>query len=265
VRGVFARGYGLVLLACKDIRSVIAQSLRFESLDHDFGRTELVEDGGVAHLRIHSPWLDLPGGRHLIDCAASGILAQANWIAGQLLPAFGFATTFEAPAGVALDEYTRLLRAPVRFGAEFNEVSFPAILLDLPLPTSDAAALPSLERAAAKRLEARQRVKAPPIVIAVSDQIRATINRGAPRLSEIAVALGVAERTLQRKLAQSDATFAKLLDDVRRDIAEDLLQEDDVSLVDVAFQLGYSEQSAFNHAFRDWFGTSPSAWRKART
>jgi len=41
----------------------------------------------------------------------------------------------------------------------------------------------------------------------------------------------------------------------------DYLRQPELSLVDIAFLLGYQEQSAFNHAFRTWSGTNPGAWR----
>jgi AraC-like DNA-binding protein len=30
----------------------------------------------------------------------------------------------------------------------------------------------------------------------------------------------------------------------------------------LAYMLGYADQSAFNHAFRRWHGTTPRRWRR---
>ena len=53
-----------------------------------------------------------------------------------------------------------------------------------------------------------------------------------------------------------------LVDEVRREQAMRYVRDSSLSLTEVAFLLGYSDQSAFNHAFRKWFDAAPSAWRR---
>lgn len=53
-----------------------------------------------------------------------------------------------------------------------------------------------------------------------------------------------------------------MLDATRRELAEQYLREPGMTMTEVAFLLGYREQSSFNHAFRDWYGTTPAAWRE---
>ena len=60
--------YGLLLLACRTFREAVEQVMRYESLAHDLGRSELIEFDDYAEYRWHSPWLercsnDCPGGR----------------------------------------------------------------------------------------------------------------------------------------------------------------------------------------------------------
>ncbi|MEG1118669.1 MAG: helix-turn-helix transcriptional regulator, partial [Janthinobacterium sp.] len=87
------------------------------------------------------------------------------------------------------------------------------------------------------------------------------LRQGSARLATVAAALAVTPRTLQRKLADAGTSFQALLDQARYGLARDYLRAPDLSLVDIAFLLGYQEQSAFNHAFRTWSGTNPGAWR----
>ena len=83
------------------------------------------------------------------------------------------------------------------------------------------------------------------------------------RLASIAADMGTSARTLQRKLAEADTTFQQVLDSVRHELPLDYLRQDGLSLVDIAFLLGYQEQSAFTHTFREWSGgTNPGAWRE---
>jgi AraC-like DNA-binding protein len=48
-------------------------------------------------------------------------------------------------------------------------------------------------------------------------------------------------------------------DDLRRDMAIDLLCNTTRSVDDIGFALGFSEHSAFYRAFRRWTGASPGS------
>ena len=73
-----------------------------------------------------------------------------------------------------------------------------------------------------------------------------------------------AESTFERqqRLVRANAVSEQVLDDARHALARDYLRQRDLSLTDIAFLLGYQEQSAFTHAFREWSGLNPGAWRE---
>jgi AraC-like DNA-binding protein len=72
----------------------------------------------------------------------------------------------------------------------------------------------------------------------------------------------VTGRTLQRRLATEGSTFARLVDDVRRERSEAFLRSGDVAVAEVSWLVGFSEQSAFTRAFRRWTGRSPTEYRR---
>jgi AraC-like DNA-binding protein len=80
-------------------------------------------------------------------------------------------------------------------------------------------------------------------------------------VAEIANALGLSTRTLQRRLTSAGKGFAAVLDDVRRARAEALLAAGELDLAEIAFELGYSEHSAFTRAAIRWFDVPPSSKR----
>jgi AraC-like DNA-binding protein len=101
----------------------------------------------------------------------------------------------------------------------------------------------------------------------VRSELVSALSRGdaaPPTSSALARAIGLSERSLRRKLALSGTSFQKLLDEVRREHAEQLLEHGERSITEVAFASGYSDISAFDHAYRRWFGRSPRARRAAR-
>jgi AraC-like DNA-binding protein len=71
-------------------------------------------------------------------------------------------------------------------------------------------------------------------------------------------------RTLQRRLKDVGVNYNDLLNDVRKTLALNLLENQTLALSEIAFSLGYSEVSAFNHAFRRWVGQSPGDYRRLR-
>ncbi|MEJ6000154.1 AraC family transcriptional regulator [Paucibacter soli] len=257
-------GYGLVLCTCADFRSAAAQTCRFEGLAHDLGRSEIIEQGPLASYRWHSPWLALPGGRHLAESVLVGIRSFAVWLAGRDLPGVDIGFTHARPDTLTQADYETLLGVPVRFGAAANELRFPAQLLDAQIANADTSLFPALERLAHERLLSREREarQGPAIVGQVRERIQAQLMHERASLAEVAAALHLSARSLQRKLAEAGSPpFSELVDQTRRELVQRYLREPGLSLTEVAFLLGFRQQSSFNHAFRAWFGCTPAQWR----
>lgn len=72
---------------------------------------------------------------------------------------------------------------------------------------------------------------------------------------------GLHPKTLQRRLAAENTTFADLVDQTRRDTAQRLLLTTDLSLGQICAQLGYSEQSVLTRSCKRWFSATPTAYR----
>jgi AraC-like DNA-binding protein len=92
-------------------------------------------------------------------------------------------------------------------------------------------------------------------------QISQSLSQGIPTVSNIANYFGISGRTLQRRLSDRGYSFQSLVDESRRELAERLLKESEYPLAEVAFMTGFSEQSAFNRAFKRWAGQTPRSFR----
>ena len=249
--------YGLVLLACRDFGQAFEQTLRYEALAHDLGRSRLALQGAAAEYEWISHY---PGAsRHLADSVFAGIQTFGRWLAGGPLPPS--ALTFTHAGSTDTREYTRVFGALPRFNAPANSARFAASLLAWPLPNADITLYPVLQQHAERQLSAR--AEAPPAIVA---EVRAAVIRNLAhdrvRLNTIAAELDVAPRTLQRKLADAGTSFQQVLDKTRYALALDYLRQPGLSLLAIAFLLGYQEQSAFTHAFKEWSGSNPGAWRE---
>lgn len=83
-----------------------------------------------------------------------------------------------------------------------------------------------------------------------------------PTLEALATRLGTTPWTLQRQLANDGTGFRQLLDDTRKQLAEDYLQETNSSLSEIAWLLGFANPPAFHKAYQRWYGVSPGEHRK---
>ncbi len=81
-----------------------------------------------------------------------------------------------------------------------------------------------------------------------------------PDIISISRKLAISKRSLQEKLKAEESSFRNLLEAIRKQMAIDNLAKQNVSICEVAFMLGYSDQSAFNHAFKRWTWQTPKAY-----
>lgn len=74
--------------------------------------------------------------------------------------------------------------------------------------------------------------------------------------------IGIKPRTLQRRLAESGLSYSRLLADLRFDKAAKMLGDTkEISIIEIAYSLGYSQPSHFTRAFRRWTGVSPKKYK----
>jgi AraC-like DNA-binding protein len=93
--------------------------------------------------------------------------------------------------------------------------------------------------------------------------LRTELLKGTCSANSIARLFSMHRRTMSRHLNAEGLAFRRLANQIRFEIACELLENTDMTLSQVAAVLRYSEQSAFTRAFRRWSGQSPSAWRSS--
>ena len=157
-------------------------------------------------------------------------------------------------------EPARVFGCPVVFGAAETEMLIPRSVVELPHPRADSPLLEVLSRHVDARLESL-----PPrgaLLARVSSAIARRIATELPSLASTAAALRMPERTLQRRLAEEGVTHSALVDDVRRNLALELLVDANVTLTEIGYRLHFADPTAFYRAFKRWTGEGPAAYRK---
>jgi AraC-like DNA-binding protein len=160
-------------------------------------------------------------------------------------------------------EHERIFRAPLFFERAQGELVFRKSVLDIPIFMANSELLYNLEDFAGRLLNRLQ--ESSTWSRKVSRLLGEMILRGEKgSIDAVAGSLALSVRTLQSRLRKEQTTYRELHDGIRKRIAQDYLARGEASVCDIAFLLGFSEQSAFNHAFRRWTGSTPREYIKER-
>jgi AraC-like DNA-binding protein len=148
---------------------------------------------------------------------------------------------------------TRLLR-----GQRSAWVTVPRDLLSMSGRMNGDGMRPGLAaQAAGDRTERR-----PDLLSTLRAVLSAYLQDGPLAIDEVAEMAGISARTLQRRLRQAGMSFSELLQQVRFERAASFLRESDVTILEVALQVGYEDPSHFSRAFRRLAGVSPKQYRQ---
>jgi AraC-like DNA-binding protein len=167
---------------------------------------------------------------------------------------------FSHPRPADIGEHERIFECGVQFDAETCQMVIARDVWDTPRTGGDPDLFSVLDAHARMLL---QRLPNPGRIVGrVRDAIEAELRGGDPKLESIAKRLAISPRTLQRRLREEGAVFNDVLDAMRFEAAKSYLAKGDVAGSEVAYLLGFAEQSSFNRAFRRWSGRTPTEYRR---
>ncbi|MCB8820891.1 AraC family transcriptional regulator [Microvirga rosea] len=155
--------------------------------------------------------------------------------------------------------YRHHFKAPVRFNQESATVVFPAGDLKRKVAGAD----PLLRAMVEEQLQRLRGHAGSDFPDDIRRLLRTRIMGRRSSASDMAELLAIDRRTLSRRLRDGGSGYRTLTNEIRFEIARQLLEDTDVRLGEIAAALGYSEASAFTRAFRRWSGRTPTAWRTA--
>jgi AraC-like DNA-binding protein len=153
-----------------------------------------------------------------------------------------------------------LFRCPVEFSCDLDQMMLSTRKVLQPLSGADPQLVAMHDQAVERYLGQLDRSD---IVARAKTAIFDRLPSGEVSEAAVASALGMAARTLHRKLRDHGLSFRQMVVELRKELARRYLQDVSLSLTEIAFMLGYGDASAFSRAFRKWFGKPPSAMRTA--
>jgi len=191
-----------------------------------------------------------------VDIAMAIVLDMCRMNAGAALRPVVASLRRPEPAGS--EAYLRFFGCPVRFRAAEDAFVLSLEDADRPLPSSNRQLAAVFDRLLAAELARLDRSN---VVARCQAEVLEHLASGEMKEHDMAKRLHMSRRTLQRKLAEVDTTYLQLVDDTRRDLALRYIEDETRSIGDIAFTLGFSQQSAFTRAFRRWTGLNPTEYR----
>lgn len=247
---------GYVAMNCATLGEVLDHLRRYQALVVDLGGVGVAANGNSVVLS----WAPDEGRpmRQLAEFNWAALISFMRWISGREGIPLRLDCNYPAPA--QLDEHRRLFACELRFDQPCYQLVLPLDWLSTPLIQPDTTMRAAMLRLAEKQLLALPRGAG--LLPRARSLIARRLSEGPVELAWVAHQLAVSPRTLQRALQDDGSSFSGLLDEVRRELAERYLDDTDLGAIDLAFLLGFSEQSAFQRAFKRWTGCTPGDYRR---
>ncbi|MGV2949244.1 AraC family transcriptional regulator ligand-binding domain-containing protein [Acinetobacter sp. AGC35] len=247
-------------LSCENLGEAMARYQDFHRLIYD-GSPLLVEfDHPYVSIRWEAPE---PNPTQLTDEIAIALMIQflKLFMSGEGINLHEVHFLNSAPKNISV--YEQYFQCRVRFDQPRTQLILPVAEAFKPLRNGDHTLQQLLLQQAQALLDKL------PNSTQLDQRLQHAISTGLQKnqykIDFIAKKLGVSVRQLQRHLQQQNATFQERVQEVRFMLATEYLKDPHLSLQEIALLLCYSEQSAFQRAFKLWTGLTPQQWRKNNT
>jgi AraC-like DNA-binding protein len=251
---------GQALMVSQTLRHASTIINRYQALFQQLGRSYITVENGLAWNYWDTHFEDPEYARHITEATLISHAQFGRWLTWQHNMPIEF-VCFRHKKPDYHQLYDNVFKCPIHYNMSRDAVVFQASLVDTPLPQANQERFDALcveLDTALKALEA-PKTFTERTELCIYDLLKSRT----PDLSQTAENLGVSPRSLRRHLAQEGTNYRNILEETRRKLCERYLLEQRMTLAEIAERLGYSEQSAFNRAFKKWFGETPKTYAKA--
>lgn len=251
--------YGFAMLCSTTVRQAVRFAVKYDALASPLVTLAFQEEKGEARctvIPIPRPDIDAGLYRFIIEDCFGNMLAVTRDILGQSFRPREFRAMYR-PA-VEPGEYAQVFGCPVFFEQTENSFVFDGSWLNGSPALGDPVThshLVSLCDQLMDELRVRR---------GTAGEVREAILRNCARpmgCDEVALRLNMAPRTLRRRLHDEHTSFQKVVNELRTEVAIRYLRDTDLTLEEIAAELGFSDAASFRQAFRRWTNTAPGEFR----
>ena len=246
---------GYSLLASSTLRDCCERMSYYFRLASENANLEITEENGLYCINTR-PLTDLLSDE-TVDCWNAFVVRLFRLIGSPDLSPVSVCLSRSCPKGYE-DHYHRSFNAQVNFDAPVSRICLDAAIIDEPLSGGNREIAHQNDQIIESYLEALDEHD---VVARVKRLIVDRMGSESCTRAQVASELAMSPSALQQKLAAEDTSFQELLDQARKTLALNYLEQSRISITEVSFMLGFGDASSFNRAFKRWTGKPPSYYR----
>lgn len=249
---------GYSWMASDSLRDALERMARYGRLVTTIAAMELEEFDDHFTFRIHA-LLDRASVPHeAVDAGLATFVNMCRLSYGENFHPLRVVT--QRPGFDDPSRYEAYFCAPVEYSAPDNALYFSKESLEASLPTANPRLVRINDQVITEYLA---RFDKESTAIRVRAKLIDLMSAGNVTQQDVADSLHMSLRTLQRKLSDESTSYKDILDESRRELANQYLRQGHLSVSEVTYLLGFSEPSNFARAFKRWTGQTPSEFRAA--
>jgi AraC-like DNA-binding protein len=250
---------GHIFKNCQNIAEVVDQFIRYQRLLYAVSSFRVTKTGHQVMLThtIENSMFRMYN-RLTVELAFSSIVsAIRNLIEDEVNP-LEVRFTYDQPDYVT--EYKSILRAPLLFNQKEDSIVFSSRQFHKSIPKSHVYVKNILMQHANGLLQDLK--EGTNLKDEVKKLVILNLPKGNVDIEMVSKQLNMSRWTLTRRLKKEGTTFHKFLTELKKELSLHYLQNEKLSIGEIAFLLGYSEISTFRRAFKDWTGKNPYGYRR---
>lgn len=250
---------GHAWLASATLKDALERLSRFiHVLSTALATAKVVEEDGMVVYMESLPDPDIELHRAAVDAGMVAFFRLCEIIRRERVRPLKAELIF--PQDKAHTYLNEFLQCPVTYGNEYEKIYFSKEECEQPLPGHIPDVVDSTSRIAEQYLESLDQSK---VATDVRQLLVQMLPSGKTDQDTIANRLYRSTSTLQRQLSAEGTSYRDILETTRRSLAEKYLRDGNYSQAEIAYMVGFSDQSNFARAFKRWTGLSPGQFQKS--
>jgi len=246
------------VIHCDRLGKALTRALRFYCLQLDDLAGSLVRDGDLALIMLRENEAMGPARFFPQETLLMFVHRLACWLVNRRIPIRYASFSYSAPPH--RDEYHLLFCSDLRFDQPQTALAIDARYLTLPV-TRTTGALKEFLTTAPENLLVQYK-DGSSVTVQILRRLGQLPPADWPSLESLAEDMHTSTSTLRRRLESEGQFYQGLKDQLRRDMAINLLNGTTMSVMDIGAELGFAETSAFHRAFKKWTGANPGEYRR---
>lgn len=250
---------GYLCLSSKTLREAIYHLTKYFPIHQQNSLVAFKEDQGICRLEYRITDGYILHRRHDAELTIALFLNIMRHALGQFWSPCEI--NFEHTRPESYKDHHKVFNSDVYFSQAHNAIVFKSDVLDKKMPQHNDILLNVMKHSLETIGEIHLNTASLNLLSKVRNELQILLPAGKANLDFIANNLNIPSWTLQRRLSEQGISFKYLLEQTRQELAVHYLENENMSISELADLLGYTEISAFSRAFQRWYGLPPKKWQ----